>query len=72
MLVMVGIVIAWPGLVTYFLDKQEVIDIDKVKIEVPEEPKDEPTEPSFPGAEPTPPAEDDATKLLDQSLKGSK
>lgn len=69
MLVMVGIVIAWPGLVTYFLDKEQVIDIDKVKIEMPEEPREEPAEPSFPGA---PPAKDDATKLLEESLKGSK
>jgi tripartite ATP-independent transporter DctM subunit len=72
MLIMVGIVIVWPGLVTYFLDKAEEIDLDKVKIEMPEEPKEEPAEPLFPGAEPTPPAEDDPTKLLDQSLKGGK
>jgi tripartite ATP-independent transporter DctM subunit len=69
MLVMVGIVIAWPGLVTYFLDKEQVIDIDKVKIEMPEEPKDEPAEPSVPG---TPPAQDDPTKLLEESIKGAK
>ena len=32
---MVAIVILWPGLVTSWLDKEEVIDIDKVRIEAP-------------------------------------
>ena len=32
---MVAIVILWPGLVTSWLDKDEVIDIDKVRIEAP-------------------------------------
>jgi tripartite ATP-independent transporter DctM subunit len=36
-LLLVVIVIFWPGLVTMFLDKEKVIDLDKVKIEVPVE-----------------------------------
>jgi len=36
---------------------------------MPEEPREEPTEPSFPGA---PPAESDPTKLLEEAVKGSK
>jgi TRAP-type mannitol/chloroaromatic compound transport system permease large subunit len=36
-LIMVGIVIAWPGLVTAFLDKASDVDPNKVKIEVPQE-----------------------------------
>jgi tripartite ATP-independent transporter DctM subunit len=34
-IVMVVIVIFWPGLVTSWLDKDEAIDIDKVRIEMP-------------------------------------
>jgi tripartite ATP-independent transporter DctM subunit len=33
-LVLVGMVIAWPGAVTIFLDKEKPVDLDKVKIEV--------------------------------------
>lgn len=35
-IVMVAIVIFWPGLVTSWLDQETVIDIDKVRIEVPD------------------------------------
>jgi tripartite ATP-independent transporter DctM subunit len=34
-LVMAGILIFWPGLVTMWLDKEQKIDLDKVKIEIP-------------------------------------
>jgi tripartite ATP-independent transporter DctM subunit len=34
-LVMVAIVIVWPGLVTMWLEKEAKIDLDKVKIEIP-------------------------------------
>jgi tripartite ATP-independent transporter DctM subunit len=34
-LVMAAIVILWPGLVTMWLDKEQKIDLDKVKIEIP-------------------------------------
>jgi tripartite ATP-independent transporter DctM subunit len=71
MLIMVGIVIAWPGLVTYFLDKEQVIDIDKVKIEMPEEPKEEPAEPQVPRPD-APPAQEDPAKLLEREVKGAK
>jgi TRAP-type mannitol/chloroaromatic compound transport system permease large subunit len=49
-LAMVAIVIFWPGLVTSWLDKDEKIDIDKVRIEVPEAPEpfnDPPPMPDF-------------------------
>src|SRR4029077_14352508 len=38
-LIMVGIVIAWPGLVTAFLDKASTVDPSKVQIVVPDEDK---------------------------------
>jgi tripartite ATP-independent transporter DctM subunit len=49
-LIMVGIVIAWPGLVTAFLDKGSNVDPNKVKIEIPTqdyERKDEDAAPDF-------------------------
>ena len=55
-LVMVGIVIAWPGLVTDWLDKEQPVDIDKIKIEMPVD------------QQPPDPAEDPG-KLLEQSLE---
>jgi len=53
-LVMAAIVILWPGLVTMWLDKQQVIDLDKVRIEVPM-PDQYPSQPDSP-----PPAESPA------------
>ena len=38
-LIMVGIVIFWPGLVTAFLDKASTVDPSKVQIVVPDEDK---------------------------------
>jgi TRAP-type mannitol/chloroaromatic compound transport system permease large subunit len=49
-LIMVGIVIAWPGLVTAFLDKASNVDPSKVKIEIPTqdyERKDQEAAPDF-------------------------
>ena len=49
-LIMVGIVIAWPGLVTAFLDKASNVDPSKVKIEIPTqdyERKDQEVAPDF-------------------------
>src|SRR5712671_6505059 len=55
-LIMVGIVIAWPGLVTTFLDKASDVDPSKVEVIVPAE---EPSAP-VPGAAPEKPAEPEA------------
>jgi len=49
-LAMAAIVIAWPGLVTAWMDKPEPIDLDKVKIEVPIENYTDPVPPTFPDA----------------------
>ncbi len=56
MLVMVAIVIAWPGLVSYWLLKEEVIDIDKVQIEMPP-------------VEGAPEGETDPAKLLEDAIR---
>jgi hypothetical protein len=34
-LMLVAVVIFWPQSVTYWLDKEETVDVDKVKIEMP-------------------------------------
>ncbi len=49
---MVAILIFWPGLVTSWLDAEEKIDIDKVRIEMPAapDPFDEPSPPVVPPA----------------------
>ena len=36
-LILVAIVIFWPQSVTYWLDKDKTLDVDKVKLEIPEE-----------------------------------
>ncbi|MCG3188054.1 MAG: C4-dicarboxylate TRAP transporter large permease protein DctM [Rhodocyclaceae bacterium] len=36
-LLMVAIVIVWPGTVTYWLDKEQAVDLDKVRIELPQD-----------------------------------
>jgi hypothetical protein len=52
-LIMVAIVIAWPGLVTAFLDKGSNVDPTKIQIQIPKseyerrEPEDNPTPPDF-------------------------
>jgi len=83
-LVMAAIVILWPGLVTMWLDKEQKIDLDKVKIEVPVQdaappdpgqflqPGDAP-EGTAPSPEMPPPpsgsAEDEAAKALERDLR---
>ena len=50
---MAAIVIFWPALVTMWLDKQQTIDLDKVRIELPAEetPRSGPADvPQAPGA----------------------
>ena len=60
---MVGLVIAFPNQITYFLDKEQVIDVDKVKIEL-----EAPANPSAP-AEGAGGAEDDMQKQFERSMK---
>ena len=64
-LLMAAIVIFWPGLVTMWLDKQEVIDLDKVRIELPAQEEAPPPKPPAEaplGATPGAPAGEDASK----------
>ena len=61
-LILVAILVFWPGLVTSFLDKEKVIDTNKIHIEVP-------VEPPRKGA-PGDPEEDSATKALERAMKG--
>ena len=62
-IVMAAIVILWPGLVTMWLDKEQAIDLDKVRIELPAQEQYAPPEPpELPPAETapgTPPASGD-------------
>jgi len=64
-LIMVGIVIAWPGLVTAFLDKASDVDPSKVEVIVPAE---EPSAP-VPGAAPEKPAEPEADDDLEKRFR---
>jgi TRAP-type mannitol/chloroaromatic compound transport system permease large subunit len=63
-ILMVGLVIAFPDQITYFLDKEQVIDTDKVKIEL-EAPTAAPEQP----AEGAGSAEDDLQKQIERSMK---
>jgi tripartite ATP-independent transporter DctM subunit len=83
-IVMVGILIAFPQLVTMGLDAQQNVDTDAVEIVVPEAdaPEDSPVQfgdgkegdaKPAEGTELTPPpAEDDATKALEKALQSDK
>ena len=55
-----AILVFWPGLVTNFLDKEKVIDTNKVRIEVPVEPARK----DAAGND-----EDDPTKALERAMK---
>jgi TRAP-type mannitol/chloroaromatic compound transport system permease large subunit len=81
-IIMVGLIIAFPGIVSSGLDKKEVFDLDKVRIEMEasmpdsigqENPYDA-TPDAAAGPAPaesidTPPAEDDPLKALQESMK---
>jgi tripartite ATP-independent transporter DctM subunit len=45
-LLLVVVVIAWPESVTYWLDKHEAVDIDKVRIEIPTDGQDNSADPN--------------------------
>ena len=67
--IMVAIVIAFPGIVTSGLDKKIIIDTDKVQIEVPLE---APTMDGDPGAASGDPAkdDDDPAKAIERAMRG--
>ena len=73
-MILVGVVIFFPQTVTVFLDKEVVIDIDKVKIEIPVETPDSVTAPAGAASDPlAPPAttsSDDEQKKMDELFKG--
>ena len=73
-IIMVGLIIAFPGIVSSGLDKKEVYDLDKVRLQMeagfPEPPALEAPAPEVP-VDPTsaPAAADDPLKALQESLK---
>ena len=74
-MILVLIVIFVPQTVTMFLDKEEKIDIDKVKIEIPVETPDPVTAPGAAGNDPLAPkagstSSDDEQKKIDDLFKG--
>jgi hypothetical protein len=73
-LLLVAILIFWPGMVTMWLDKEVAVDLEKVRIEVPtmdDAPKAKEGEPAAPGAAPGAKegAEDDLSRLLEQQIR---
>jgi len=69
-IIMVGLIIAFPGIVSSGLDKTEVYDLDKVRIEMEAnmpgtEPSAEPTDPAAAAAAA---AEDDPMKAMQDSM----
>jgi len=86
-IIMVGVLIAFPQLVTMGLDDQVKVDTDQVEIVVPDgasqddspvqfdnetPPGAAPAEGEGKNASPTPNAEDDAAKVLEKALQGDK
>jgi TRAP-type mannitol/chloroaromatic compound transport system permease large subunit len=68
-ILLVLIVIFVPQTVTVFLDKEEKVDLDKVKIEAPVDinaPAADPLKPTEPGADPAATSSDDEQKKLDE------
>jgi TRAP-type mannitol/chloroaromatic compound transport system permease large subunit len=77
-IIMVTLVIAFPGLVTGALDQGPKVDVDKIKIEIPASPDYEQQDPSkalqAPQDKPAeaPAQEDDPMKAILRSLEGAK
>ncbi|MFN3564882.1 MAG: C4-dicarboxylate ABC transporter, partial [Burkholderiaceae bacterium] len=76
-IIMVTLVIAFPGLVTGALDRGPKVDVDKIRIEIPASPDYEqpstPQGPQTPKDESSEPAqEEDAMKAILRSLEGQK
>ena len=76
-IIMVGLIIAFPGIVSSGLDKAEKFDLDKIGAEMQanmpapsiEPPSAEPEAPAAPGAPGAPAAEDDPLKALQESMQ---
>ncbi|MBL8485178.1 MAG: TRAP transporter large permease subunit, partial [Rhodocyclaceae bacterium] len=74
-MIMVGLVIAFPGMVTGGLEKDQKVDLDKVEIIIPTQEEDTPT--PVPGADQSQngqgaaPEEDDPSKAIERALKES-
>jgi len=71
-IIMVGLIIAFPGIVSSGLDEKEVIDLDKVVLEVQAEPTPELTAPGADASASDKAAEDDPMKAMQQSMDGEK
>jgi hypothetical protein len=77
-LLLVGIVIFFPQTVTVFLDKEQKIDLDKVKIEAPTEDYGNTAPPAFPSASgtdatpATPATDDNDQKKIDELFNQKK
>ena len=75
-IIMVGIVIAWPGLVTAFLDKASDVDATKIQILIPtpdyESGEHDPSPPSESGASGKPRTNDGESDELEKQFKRSK
>jgi GntP family gluconate:H+ symporter len=70
-LVMVGLIIAFPGIVSGGLAKKAAVDTEKMQIEVPaEEPGTDSTQPQDQGQVPDQSDTDDPEKALERALKG--
>ena len=78
-LLLVAILVFWPGLVTSFVDKSKEVDINKIQIEVPAEVPGTSQEPVVPGTDAQQPsadapsagsADEDPTKALERALGG--
>jgi tripartite ATP-independent transporter DctM subunit len=72
-LIMVSLIIAFPGLVTSGLDKQKVFDTDTMRIEVPAEAdtlQGEPGAASQPGSDAQKADDDDPAKAIERAMRG--
>ncbi len=69
-LVMVAVVIAIPASVTVFLDKEQKIDLDKIKIEIPVDPSQQSTGNAAQDAANAQKAQDQATEDIQKALGG--
>ncbi|MCX7274963.1 MAG: TRAP transporter large permease subunit, partial [Burkholderiales bacterium] len=66
-LILVAILIFWPGMVTMWLDKEVVVDLDKVKIEVQSVDEDDDAK-SGKGGSADKPEEEDLGKQLQRQM----
>ncbi len=71
-LILVAILVFWPGLVTSFLDKSVEVDVNKMQIEVPAEAPAMDGDPGqqSSGTDTAAPADDDPAKALERVMRG--